>query len=171
MLQPRLQSRHKLTEERPRRIVSGEVGKDVGVTLETARGRVDVVAVFGHGQRDDLDPRVSDPEDHGVGCFGGDQDVCVDGRDGVEQILGAHRLDDATGAVGHGDDSPVAAGDAVGDSRVYGLLGPVEVAEAEMDDSRDQLSGGVDAGGVKGGVGHGSHQSVIVPSRVRAIGR
>ncbi len=126
------------------------VGNDVGVgRIEHARSRIDEIAAFGDGQRDDADRRVGKPFDdrrriaghqeidHGTGDAGAHMAGILLDHGGQPVLLGKLAATDLLGLEDAGaDQRPVVA-----DARIEqiveidGLVRAMEIADAEMHDA------------------------------------
>ena len=140
------------------------------MTSGEATSCVDPRGVRAHAQG--VDDRADHPGAAGAGREVGHR---------VQAVLGPHRRDRRGGAGRDGDDAPRLAGAGRGGLGVDRLVGPVEGAEAEVDDARPQVArvderaagrGEPGEGGAVQSRGHGrGHQSWTEPSRRRATGR
>lgn len=166
--------------------VRREVGGD-GCRVQPARGREPLVALLGHGERHHRHLGIDEQRSECLGVRTHGQRVdhrAHDPRAGALRAALGERVQEvlfAQGAYGrrrprrHGGDAPGLTGPG---GRVLGvdrLMGAVEGAEPEMDDTGAEL-GGVDGGPYLRGEGRRTvqscaHQSCTDPSRRRATGR
>ncbi len=159
-----LEASHELGHDGARAAVR-EVGGDVGVAEgQAVGGRVVVIALFGHGQRDHAGGRRRDAVQDRAG-IGPSPVQLADGADhpqalaravalgqGVQPVLGGELLHDCGAALADAADPPVTAR---GRDRVLGvhrLVGAVKRADAEVDDA-DRQRGRVHARRERAGEG------------------
>jgi hypothetical protein len=142
----------------------GEVGGHVGVSgQETARGRVEAIALLGHRQGDDVDVGRGHGRDDGGGVLGRDQHALnraddagavgdpIADDDAVETVLGIQLIADARRAQRHPEDAPAQVAGPQGVVEHHRLMRPVKGADAQMDhpgpDRRAIIAGAFDVSG------------------------